>query len=155
MIGEERNMDGVYGIQKHNNVIDYMKAIAIILMVFRHAEVPKTEIVEIFHMALFFMVSGWCFSDKYTTDIKMVGRFILRKVQGLYIPFVLFNLLNTWTHNFLLRLNLYTGNPDFINNNVYGGNIYGLFPYKNLSEMVKITKEVLLFSGEYQLGGAT
>jgi len=52
-------MNDTYTIEKRNNVIDYMKAIAIILMVFRHASTPKTEIVEIFHMALFFIVSGW------------------------------------------------------------------------------------------------
>lgn len=147
-------MSDTYTAEKRNNVIDYMKAVAIILMVLRHAGAPKTEIVEIFHMALFFMVSGWCFSDKYTSDIKMVGKFILRKVQTLYIPFVVFNLFNVWTHNILLSLNIYTDNPEFVNNNPYGGNMYGLFPYKDLSSVLWTTKEVLLFRGEYQLGGA-
>lgn len=141
-------------IDKHNNVIDYMKAIAIILMVFRHAGAPKIEIVEIFHMSLFFMVSGWCFSDKYTSNIKMVGKFILKKIQTLYIPFIIFNLCNVWTHNILLQINIYTGNPEFINNNPYGGNAYGLFPYKDLKSILWTTKEVLFFRGEYQLGGA-
>lgn len=54
-------MSDAYVTEKRNNVIDYMKGIAIILMVLRHAGTPGTEIVEIFHMALFFMVSGWCF----------------------------------------------------------------------------------------------
>lgn len=141
--------------EKRSNIIDYMKAVTIILMVLRHAGTPKTEIVEIFHMALFFMVSGWCFSDKYTADIKMVGKFIVRKVQTLYIPFVVFNLLNVWAHNILLVLNVYTGNPEFLNNNPYGGNTYGLFPFKDIDEVLWISKEVLLFRGEYQLGGAT
>ena len=106
-------MSDAYVTEKRNNVIDYMKGIAIILMVLRHAGTPGTEIVEIFHMALFFMVSGWCFSDRYTTDIKMAGKFILRKVQTLYLPFVAFNLWNAWAHNILLKLNIYTGNPEF------------------------------------------
>ena len=50
-------MSDAYVTEKRNNVIDYMKGIAIILMVLRHAGTPGTEIVEIFHMALFFMVS--------------------------------------------------------------------------------------------------
>lgn len=135
-------------------MIDYVKAITIILMVLRHAGTPRTEIVEIFHMALFFIVSGWCFSDKYISDIRQVGKFIIRKVQTLYIPFVVFNLLNVWAHNFLMTLNVYTGDPEFLNNNPYGGNMYGLFPFKDLDEVLRITKEVLLFRGEYQLGGA-
>lgn len=148
-------MSDAYVTEKRNNVIDYMKGIAIILMVLRHAGTPGTEIVEIFHMALFFMVSGWCFSDRYTTDIKMAGKFILRKVQTLYLPFVAFNLWNAWAHNILLKLNIYTGNPAFLDNNPCGGNQYGLYPFKDLDEVLRITKEVLLFRGEYQLGGAT
>lgn len=147
-------MSDTYAAEKRNNVIDYMKAIGIILMVLRHAGTPKTEIVEIFHMALFFIISGECFSDKYTSNIKMVGKFIQRKIQTLYVPFVAFNLFNVWMHNILLRLNIYTGNPEFINNNLYGGNMYGLFPYKDLNSVLWTTKEVFLFRGEYQLGGA-
>lgn len=88
--------------------ITIAKAIAIILMVICHAGLPNVggRFVAMFHMPLFFFVSGYCFKDKYLTDMN---RFSINKVKGLYVPFVKWSLLFLVLHNVLFYLNIYNG----------------------------------------------
>lgn len=51
--------------------VDIAKGLGIILMGYGHAGMPHSSIIFRFHMALFFILSGWCFSDKYLDGIKM------------------------------------------------------------------------------------
>ena len=39
-----------------------MRGIGIVLMVLGHSGFPGTDFIYLFHMALFFMLSGWLFS---------------------------------------------------------------------------------------------
>lgn len=41
--------------------VDIAKGLGIILMVMGHAGMPHSSIIFRFHMALFFILSGWCF----------------------------------------------------------------------------------------------
>ena len=52
--------------------ITITKAMAIMLMVICHAGLPHVggQFVTMFHMPLFFFVSGYCFKDKYLNDAK-------------------------------------------------------------------------------------
>ena len=43
-------------------VLDSMRGIGIVLMVLGHAGFPSSSFIYLFHMALFFMLSGWFFS---------------------------------------------------------------------------------------------
>ena len=48
-------------IEKERNVhIDIIKGIGIILMVYGHAAAPFKHFIYLFHMAIFFMASGYC-----------------------------------------------------------------------------------------------
>lgn len=73
--------------------ITIAKAIAIILMVVAHAGIPHVggAFISMFHMPLFFFVSGYCFKDKYLANPK---RFAVNKVKGLYVPFVKWSLIS-------------------------------------------------------------
>lgn len=92
--------------------ITIAKAIAIMLMVIAHAGLPHVggAFISMFHMPLFFFVSGYCFKDKYLTDSK---RFAINKVKGLYVPFVKWSLLFLVLHNVLFHLNIYNGQYGF------------------------------------------
>lgn len=59
--------------------VDIAKGLGIILMVMGHAGMPHSSIIFRFHMALFFILSGWCFSDKYLDGIKNVLTFVEKK----------------------------------------------------------------------------
>ena len=98
--------------------ITISKALAIIFMVICHAGIPYylNHFISMFHMPLFFFVSGYCFKDKYLDNKKL---FVRNKIKGIYIPFVKWSLLFLFLHNIFYYCNIY--------NNVYGSeSIYGL-----------------------------
>lgn len=134
--------------------IDIVRAFGIILMVLGHSGAPYTSIIFRFHMALFFIISGYCFSDKYLENAKTTLTFILKKIKTLYVPYVLFNIIMTLLWPLLIRLNIYTDNPLFIEDTPYGGNLYGLLPLPDTFHLKNQLLNILKFSFETQLGGA-
>lgn len=82
-----------------NNTVTYVKAVGITLMVLGHI-IPYPSMwwnaIYAFHMPLFFLMSGYCFKEKYLDDAK---QFVLRKIKGIYVPYVLFALPFLALHN--------------------------------------------------------
>lgn len=68
--------------------LDIAKGIGIFLVVYAHARAPYNSYIYNFHMPFFFLISGILY--KPGGELK---KYILRKVQTLYIPFVSWNLL--------------------------------------------------------------
>lgn len=95
---------------KENNkshIITLVKAFGIIFMVLAHSMPPEYlvwKIIYCFHMPLFFIMSGYCFKDKYLHDTK---QFIVRKIKGIYLPMVLFSLPILLLHNIFCSLYIY------------------------------------------------
>ena len=84
-----------------------MKAIGIILMVLGHAMVwgtPVCNVIYTFHMPLFFLMSGYCFKEKYLWDAK---QFVIRKLKGIYVPYVAFSLIFLALHNVFTQIYIY------------------------------------------------
>lgn len=133
-------------IKTRDNRIDIIKAIAIILMVIGHAiegNMPTYfeythNFIYSFHMAVFFMASGFCFKEDSVKDGKSYLRFIWKKVKSLYIPYVLFNVACLLLNNVFVSLNLY-GQEMYIQS----------FPIK------QILKVFILSGGATPFGGAT
>lgn len=83
-----------------NKEIDILKGIGIISIVIGHAfntshfggiyvnEIRK--FVYIYHLSIFFFCSGYLFDEKY---IAMPGKFLIKKIKSLYVPFLGFGLL--------------------------------------------------------------
>lgn len=74
-------------INERNNAVTIAKAIAIILMVMGHSKCPIVinHMLDLFLMPLFFIMSGYCFKDKYLTD--GIG-FIKQRIKGIYLPYI-------------------------------------------------------------------
>lgn len=66
---------------KRNDTYDIVKGIAIILMVIGHSGCPYylKNYIYLFHMPIFYFVSGYFFNEKYLNIIK-------RKLNQLYRP---------------------------------------------------------------------
>lgn len=81
-----------------NTSISILKGIAIILMVIGHAEAPEylTNFIYTFHMPLFFMAAGYFFDRKYVDEPQ---KFVVRRIKGLYLPFVKWSILFLLLHN--------------------------------------------------------
>lgn len=58
------------------------------MVVLGHACSPASHFTSQFHMPLFFIISGYLFNSRNT-----VKEFIIRKINSLYLPFVIWNLL--------------------------------------------------------------
>lgn len=90
-----------------NNSITYIKAIAIILMVWGHAEcsIPHvSDFIYMFHMPLFYFASGYCFKNKYLDSPK---DYTLSKVKNIYIPYVKWSVVFLLFHNLFFALHIY------------------------------------------------
>ena len=98
--------------EEDRDIITLTKAVGIILVVLAHA-IPTEHIVFLaiytFHMPLFFIMSGYCFKDKYLSDAK---QFVIRKWKGIWLPYILFALPILALHNVFCDLNIY--NPEDI-----------------------------------------
>lgn len=93
--------------QQRDHTVTIVKAIGIILMVWGHAVVwgtPVCNIIYTFHMPLFFLMSGYCFKEKYLGDAK---QFVIRKLKGIYIPYVAFSLIFLALHNVFTQIYIY------------------------------------------------
>lgn len=121
---------------KYNKNIDIMKAIGIILMVMGHSGVIWKDWIYQFHMVIFFVIAGFCYNQKYSSNIKGIKKLIIKKIKSLYLPCVIFTTCIVLLHNPLRNLNL------------IGGEYYSI--KKIIISLIKC----LLFSGGEDLSGA-
>lgn len=91
-------------------IIDILKGVGIILMVAGHCGFPFTRFIYLFHMAIFFMASGYCWNIKNSKTIKSVIAFCKRKLASLWLPYVIWTSIFSLLHNWFIRVNVYTDN---------------------------------------------
>lgn len=132
--------------------MDIVKGIAITLMVIGHTAFPFKSFIYLFHMAVFFMVSGYLHNLSYSDSIQDVVKFIKKKLYTLWFPFFLGNAIYSILHNFFILINVYTNNESFLG---YSDNQYcRLSQYWTIEDiLINIIKGVF-FAGDTQLGGA-
>ena len=123
------------------------KGIGIMLVVLGHCTLAQgsmflSHFVNMFHVSIFFFVSGYFFSMKYTDDKWL---FTKKRLKNLYLPFIKFELIFILLHNTFYRLNLY--------NDKYGfdGVVSTMYGWK---DMLLHIKDTFLFVGVEQLLGA-
>jgi len=126
-----------------NHTISIAKGIGITLMVIAHAIVSGYlhNFIYLFHMPLFFFVSGYFFKKEYL-DNKL--EFCKRRAKGLYVPFMMWGLIFLFLHNVFFHLNIYSS--------VYGYNGVVSYLYA-LPEFFIKSVRVMLFSHSEQLLG--
>lgn len=86
--------------------ISMAKGVAIILMVLAHTQFSLygDHLIAMFHMPLFFFLSGYCFKEKHLLDAK---RYVIKKLKSVYLPFAKWSLIFLAMHNILSYLNVY------------------------------------------------
>ena len=127
--------------------IDILKAIGIILMVYGHAGAPGTGFVFLFHMAIFFMASGFCYSAKSSDDFTAVRKLIKNKVLRLWLPYFLCVSIAVLLNNALIDLNIYTNNPaifDYVGE-TKAMNLTKIRNYMSMGTMLKNIAKAAIF----------
>ena len=74
-------------MSQRNPIIDVCKGIGILLVIIGHLGTVWGTPIYMFHMSLFFILSGVCLSDKYL-DKKV--EFAYKRFVSLMIPFIVF-----------------------------------------------------------------
>ena len=82
-----------------NNYISIAKALGIILMVVGHSGCPFviSKFIYIFHMPLFFVCSGYFFKE--ISDQSSLQSFYIKRMKGLYLPYLKWSMLFILSHN--------------------------------------------------------
>ncbi len=127
-----------------NPSVSISKGIAIILMVVGHAGCAAWlyDYIYMFHMPLFFFMSGYCFRESYLSETK---GFVIKKIKGVWWPFVKWELIFLLLHNVFYSLNIYNGEYGFQDK------VSHLY---DLSETLKYAlKTIIMQHGEQLLGG--
>lgn len=138
--------------EQRDITIDMIKGLGISLMVFRHTEAPCSEFVLLFHMAIFFIVSGYLMNTDKLTDVKSLCRYGFRKIKSLWLPYFLYMSIFSILHNIFISLNVYTNNPLYLEE--YTGRYAVLTNYRSADETLKAIINCGLFRGNAQIGGA-
>ncbi|MDR3598274.1 acyltransferase family protein [Clostridium sp.] len=92
-------------INSREDYMDIVKALGIILVVMAHVQSPGEQMIFLFHMPLFFFVSGYFYKDKYSDNIEIL---IKKRLKLLYIPFIKYELIFLVLHNFFVNLSFYS-----------------------------------------------
>ena len=100
--------------------MDVLRGLEIILIVLGHAAFPYTHFLYLFHLIIFFILSGYFFKEEYVKDKESLKKFIILKIKRLYVPFVIGNIICVLLNNTFISLNLY----DNINHKYFGFRLY-------------------------------
>lgn len=79
--------------KSRNVTFDIAKGLGIFLMVLAHAGGPFIKFIYLFHMPLFFIISGYFFKESCYSNFQEVKTFIKKRLKSLYIPFIACNLV--------------------------------------------------------------
>ena len=62
-------------------------------MVIGHTESPFTNYIYLFHMAVFFMASGYFWNEKHIVTFKSLVKYVIAKIKALYFPYLICNII--------------------------------------------------------------
>lgn len=129
-----------------------MKGFGIILVVIAHAGFPHEQYIKLFHMSIFFLISGFCHRETYSENIRSVAVFFGKRLKSLYVPYVLSNFVLLCFHNVFYHWNFYTDNPLFLQADMVASG-YGLIGAYTVPDFLFQLLLTIGFVGGEQLSG--
>lgn len=132
--------------------IEIMRGIAIIFMVLGHSGFRYTDFLYLFHMAFFFIASGYCYKTYSSDSFQNLIKFIWKRIQSLWFVYVVWNSIFVLLNNAFIELNIYTDDVAFLES--VDGFFVTLHHKLTIKEMIIEILKTLLFGGGTTLGGA-
>ena len=121
-------------------------------MVAGHASAPFSKFFYLFHMAIFFICSGFLFKDSSSDNFSNVLRLVKSKIKHLWFPYFVWSTIFTLLNNVFIRINIYTDNKDIFK--YLSGTYITTHKYLSIKEMMINVFKHILFSGGNQMNGA-
>lgn len=91
--------------QLHLDYIDLAKGFGIILVILGHGMFPNHFLIDSFHMALFFILSGVTFTVPSVIKADITQTWLLKKVDRILIPYIFFMIISGLIELFAGKLN--------------------------------------------------
>ena len=109
--------------KKEVRYFNVLKALGIIAVVAGHTGRPAilATFVYLYHMALFFFISGYWYKDYYSQHPILS---FWKRIKSIYISFVVIGALFLSIHNLLFRLHLYSDKVQPVIDHIYKGREY-------------------------------
>lgn len=106
---------------ERNKILDIAKGVGILSVVYCHSiEIYNNAFTfrffYLFHMAFFFILSGYFFKDKYALNYNSIKEFIQKRAKSLLIPYLGFNIVFLLLHNFFLDISFLPEKESFFTN---------------------------------------
>lgn len=130
--------------------LDIVKGLCIIFMVIGHTSWKYMYIFLLFHMAVFFMVSGYLFQDRYADSVKSVIGFAIKRLKRLYIPWVMANSAFLLCNNIFLKTGFLTSDPFFLEDGMMKSQ-FGIFGMMSFREWAIEEAKILFMGGVHNL----
>lgn len=140
-------------MKDRDTTFDIMKGIGIALMVIGHSGAPFRDYIYLFHMPLFFMISGYLWNCHNADNIDKIVLYAKKKIKTLWVPYVVINVFFVVTNNLFLQLGIYTSDDSIFE--IGEGTLNCKYHMLSTVEIVKEIGKNLMFYGEQSLGGAT
>ena len=101
-------------INVRNTNIDSMKGILIILVVLGHTYNKFCYgFISLFHVGLFFVLSGYCFNQKYSESILTLWDLFKKRIKSLWVPYVAYNFIFLLLMNILIKIGFLTSSDTY------------------------------------------
>lgn len=137
-ISKDKSLNG------RDDTLDIMKGLCILFVVLGHTYTPViSNFVYLFHVAVFFMVSGYCFSDKYLESWKGIGTLLKKRFLSLWVPYVCWNFIFLLLQNLFLKMGLITDDPHYFDLNPVTN--YGFVKFLPISAFPKTILKSFFF----------
>ena len=132
--------------------IDILKGIGILLVVLGHTRFAGTSYIYLFHMAVFFMASGYFYKERYSDSLKDLGKAVIKRIRGLWVPVVIWNTVFTLLNNVFIRCNIYTSEKNV--EDYLDESLVSIHSVMSVKDMLKNIVKGIFFAGHTELGGA-
>ena len=124
--------------------INILKALAIIAVVVGHSETPLVKVIYLYHMPLFFFISGYLYNDRFSINpLKQIKK----RVLTLYLPFVIYQFIFLALNNTFIWLGIYSIQDKYVPG-VIKTRMYTRTDY------IKVAKMIFNFESNQSLLGA-
>ena len=147
-----RELFSISGWGGRDGCFDIAKGIGIILMVCGHARAPFSGFLTLFHMALFFMISGYLYNDRQANSLKEVLNYTKKKIRTLWRPYFIWNTIFVLLNNVFIECGIYSTNPLFLR--LVTGERNELARYFGLGDGIKEITKGFFMLDTVQVGGA-
>ena len=106
-------------ITNRNTTVDNLKGLLIILVVVGHTYSFCKNFIYLFHVGLFFVLSGYCFNQRYIETLVGLKELLLKRIKSLWIPYVVYNFVFLLLQNIFIKIGLLTTDPNYFSYNPF------------------------------------